>query len=52
MVEYSLVLGGSLREVWSEQIIPLMDTIRGSPFFWPGIVAVALAVILLTRPHR
>jgi len=52
MVEYSLLLGNSLREVWSEQIIPLVDAIRHSPFLWPGIVAAALTFILLTRRRR
>jgi hypothetical protein len=51
MVEYALVLVG-MKEVWSEQFIPLIDSIRSSPFFWPGIVAVALTFVLLTRPHH
>ena len=51
MVEYALVLS-SLREAWSEQMFPLIDAIRSSPFLWPGIVAVTITFLLLTRPRR
>ena len=49
MVEYSVLLGNNIRELWSDQILPLIDTIRSSPFFWPVIVTAVLAFLLLTR---
>ena len=49
MLEYSVVLGNELRDVWSGQILPFIDVIRNSPYFWPGVVAVGMAFLLVTR---
>ena len=49
MLEYSVALGNDLRGVWAGEILPLLDMIRNSPYFWPGVVAVAVTLALVTR---
>jgi len=51
MIEYSVTLGNDLRDVWAGEIIPLIDMIRNSPYFWPGVVAVCVGFILVTRQN-
>jgi hypothetical protein len=49
MLEYSAVLGNDLRDIWAGQILPLIDMVSSSPYFWPGIVAAGVALVLVTR---
>jgi hypothetical protein len=53
MLEYSVALGNDLRDVWAGQILPLMDQIRDSSLFWPGVVAAGVVLLLVVkRPTR
>jgi hypothetical protein len=49
MFEYSVVLGNDLSDVWSGHILPLLDMVRNSPFFWPAVVAVGVILVVVTR---
>lgn len=49
MLEYSVALGNDLRGVWAGEILPLIDMIRNSPYFWPVVVAVGVIFVVVTR---
>jgi hypothetical protein len=49
MFEYSAVLGNDLRTMWSGEILPFLDMMRNSPYFWPGLVAAGVVIMLLAR---
>lgn len=48
MLEYSALLGNDLRE-WSADIFHSLAMIRHSPYFWPGVAAAAVAIVVLPR---
>ena len=49
MFEYFTLLGGNLHDAWTDQVIPLWTTIHSSPFFWLGVVAAGLTMVVITR---
>lgn len=49
MFEYSAVLGSDLKDALAGQILPVLDWVRSSPWFWPVVVAVAVIVVLAAR---
>lgn len=49
MLEYVTLLGGNLQDAWRDQVLPLWATIHGSPFFWPGVVAAGLTMLVITK---
>ena len=49
MFEYSVALGNDLSDIWSGHILPLLDSIRNSPYFWPAVVVVGIIFIVVTR---
>lgn len=48
MFEYAVVAGG-IQHWWTGQMIPFWETMRSSPYFWPGVLTAALLFILATR---
>jgi hypothetical protein len=49
MLEYAAVAGGGIQEWWAGQLLPFLDTIRASSYFWPGVAATSLVVLLAMR---
>lgn len=49
VLEYSVALGNDLRGVWAGEILPLLDMIRHSPYFWPVVVAVGVIILFVAR---
>lgn len=49
MVEYSAILGNSLKNLWLGDFLPFLDMLRHSPFFWPGIVTAVAVIVVLIR---
>lgn len=49
MFEYVAVAGGGVQDWWTGQVLPFLDAIRASPYFWPGAAIAAVAFILATR---
>jgi|GEM_PF-1405075 len=47
--EYIGLLGSGFQNIWSEQILPLYQAVRASPFFWPGLILAAVILLLLGR---
>jgi len=49
MFEYLTMMGGTLQGVWMGQVTPFFDSLRGSPFFWPGVVVAVLVLLMVAR---
>jgi len=49
MFEYSVALGNDLSDVWSGQLLPLLDELRNSPYFWPAVVMVGIIFLVVAR---
>lgn len=49
MFEYAAVLSGGFQGWWTGQMLPFLDMIRASSYFWPGVVAASLVFILAMR---
>jgi len=49
MFEYGAVLDGGIQGWWTGQMLPFLDMIRASSYFWPGVAAASLVFILVAR---
>ena len=49
MLEYSTFLGFDLENAWMAYVVPFFDGIVNSPYFWPGVAAAVVVLLLLTR---
>jgi hypothetical protein len=49
MFEYAAVAGGGIQGWWTGQMLPFMDMIRASSYFWPGVMAASLIFFLSMR---
>lgn len=46
---YVSLLNGTLHDFWVGTFQPLMDSIRGSHLFWPGVAVVAVGLYFLVK---
>lgn len=49
MFEYVAVAGGDIQNWWTGDVLPVLDMVRSSPYFWPGVLAASLIVLLAMR---
>ena len=49
MLEYAAAASGGIQGWWTGQMLPFLDMIRASSYFWPGVVVALFVFILVTR---
>lgn len=47
--EYVTALGGTARNIWGDELLPLFHSLAGNPWTWGGVAAFLIGAYLLLK---